>query len=152
MAGLQDDIQLLSSVPLFAGMSDNQLRLVAFGAERRRLSPGQALFREHAPAECAYIVADGAIDLTITGRDGKPELRETVPAGTLLSEIALITLVERKYTATARGDAEVLRITRALFQRLMEEYPPVAAMVQGRLKQNLAAMVEGIGALERYFG
>lgn len=151
MAGLQDDIALLSSVPLFAGMNDGQLRLVAFGAERRRLSPGQALFREHAPAECAYIVAGGQVDLTVTGRDGKPELRETVGAGTLLSELALVTLVERKYTATARAEAEVLRITRSLFLRLLEEYPEIAAMVQERLRENLAAMVGGIEALDAHF-
>ncbi len=151
MTGLQDDIALLSSVPLFAGMNEDQLRLVAFGAERRRLSPGQALFREHAPAECAYIVAGGQVDLTVTGRDGKPELKETVGPRTLLSELALVTLVERKYTATARAEAEVLRITRSLFLRLMEEYPGVAAMVQERLRRNLAAMVDGIEALDAHF-
>ncbi|OJT98102.1 MAG: protein kinase [Rhizobium sp. 63-7] len=149
--GLQDDIRILSTVPLFAGMNDDQMRLVAFGAERRHLSAGQTLFREKAPAECAYIVAEGRIELLANGRDGKPVLKETVGPGMLLSELALMTLVERKYTAVAQGDAEVLRITRALFQRLMEEYPVVAVRAEARLRDNIAGMIDDIAALERFF-
>ncbi len=43
---LNDDIMLLSNVPLFADISEDKLRLIAFGAERRRIFKGQELFRE----------------------------------------------------------------------------------------------------------
>ena len=43
---LNDDIRLLSQLPLFHGMGDEPLRLIAFGADRRRVSEGQTLFRE----------------------------------------------------------------------------------------------------------
>ena len=40
---LSDDIALLSKVPLFAGLSDDKLRLMAFGAEGRAMAAsGQA--------------------------------------------------------------------------------------------------------------
>jgi CRP-like cAMP-binding protein len=66
---LSDDIRLLSGVPLFQGLDDDQLRLVAFGAERRSVAKGQELFREQSPAECAYVVARGRLDLYTLGRD-----------------------------------------------------------------------------------
>ncbi|OWK23555.1 hypothetical protein AJ87_34210 [Rhizobium yanglingense] len=50
---LTDDINMLSQQPLFKGMSADQLRLVAFGADRRLISTGQMLFREGSPAESA---------------------------------------------------------------------------------------------------
>ena len=49
---LSDDIALLSKVPLFAGLADDKLRLMAFGAERRRLveaAKAQARVRPGAP-------------------------------------------------------------------------------------------------------
>ena len=64
---LNDDIALLSRVPLFAEIDDDKLRLIAFGAERRRLSRGQQLFREGAPADCAFAQSsNNEIDLSLS--------------------------------------------------------------------------------------
>ena len=57
---LSDDIALLSKVPLFAGLADDKLRLMAFGAERRRLVEGQTLFREGTSADCGFVVRRSA--------------------------------------------------------------------------------------------
>lgn len=148
---LHDDIQLLSRVPLFEDMNEDQLRLIAFGAERRHISVNQTLFRERSPAECAYIVAGGTFELSTIGRAGKPQNEATVGAGTLLSELALVTLVERKYTAVALVDSEVLRVTRALFQRLMEEYPAVALAIQERIRDNINRLADEAAAIEHHF-
>lgn len=148
---LSDDIRLLSSVPLFQGLDDDQLRLVAFGAERRNVGKGQALFREHSPAECAFVVARGRFDLYTEGRDGIAELDRSVGPGTLLSELALVTMVERKFTAVAADDGEVLRIPRTLFHRLLEEYPAVARLLEARIKENLVNLANAAAAMQRRF-
>src|SRR4051794_2666651 len=123
---LNDDIRLFSQLSLFHGMGDEQLRLIAFGADRRHIAAGQTLFRERSPAECAYVVASGRFELSTLDAGGAASIEAVVEAGTLLSELALVTLVERKYTAVALEDATVIRITRALFHRLIEEYPDAA--------------------------
>ncbi|MCJ8239806.1 cyclic nucleotide-binding domain-containing protein [Peteryoungia algae] len=148
---LSDDIELLAALPLFSGLDNDQLRLIAFGAEHRQVAAGQALFREKAPAECAYVIARGEIELYVIGRDGKPHLETRVGPGVMLSELALVTMVERKYTAVAAADVDVIRITRALFHRLLEEYPQMARQVEGRIKQSLASLIEGAGALAPRF-
>ncbi|MCS4244911.1 MULTISPECIES: cyclic nucleotide-binding domain-containing protein [Rhizobium/Agrobacterium group] len=148
---LMDDIRLLSQVPLFAGLSEDQLRLIAFGAERRRVSTGQLLFRENSPAECAFLVIKGLFELSNMGRGGKPVLATRSGEGTLLSELALFTLCERKFTAVAAEDSEVIRITRTLFHRLVEEYPDVADMVIARIRDNLASLASGAAAMQHRF-
>lgn len=148
---LMDDIRLLSQVPLFAGLSEDQLRLIAFGAERRRVSTGQLLFRENSPAECAFLVIKGLFELSNMGRGGKPILATRSGEGTLLSELALFTLCERKFTAVAAEDSEVIRITRTLFHRLVEEYPDVADMVIARIRDNLASLASGAAAMQHRF-
>ncbi|MDM9649674.1 cyclic nucleotide-binding domain-containing protein [Rhizobium sp. S163] len=137
---LNDDIQLLAQLPLFNGMSEDQLRLIAFGADRRVISNGQMLFRESSPADSAYVIVSGSVELSHTGRDNKPEVQAVVGSGTLLSELALVTLVERKFTAIAREDTAIIRITRSLFHRLIEEYPDAALLIQQRIRDNIAAL------------
>ncbi len=134
-----------------AEIGEDKLRLIAFGAERRRLSRGQQLFREGAPADCAFAVAGGSISLSRAVRDGSVEVVQTVGRGTLLSELAMISFVERKFTATAEEESEVIRINRQLFRRMLEEYPDVAAIVESRIRDNLQAMIAKVERLAPRF-
>ncbi|MBD9374703.1 cyclic nucleotide-binding domain-containing protein [Rhizobium sp. ARZ01] len=140
---LSDDIRLFAQVPLFAGLSEDKLRLMAFGAERRRIVEGQTLFREGTSADCGFVVASGTFRLFSTARDGSVQEEGTAGRGSLLSELAMISVVERKFTATATEDSEVIRINRPLFRRMLEEYPDVAMLVQERIRANLEAMIRG---------
>lgn len=148
---LADDIKLLAQVPLFSQLQGDQLRLVAFGAERRSISAGQELFRERSPAESAFIVARGRFDLYATDRDGQVSRQRSVGAGTLLSELALVTMVERKFTAVAAEDSETLKITRSLFERLLEEYPDVGRVIEARIRENIAGLAKAAAALQYRF-
>jgi CRP-like cAMP-binding protein len=51
-----------------------------------------------------------------------------------------VTLVERKFTAVAREDSSIIRITRALFHRLIEEYPDAAKLIENRIRDNIAEL------------
>lgn len=148
---LNDDIRLFSQLPLFHGMDEDQLRLIAFGADRRTITAGQTLFRERSPAECAYVLASGSLELSTMDAKGNSEVQTTVKPGTLLSELALITLVERKYTAVALEDSVVIRISRALFHRLIEEYPDAAMLIEARVRENFKAMVAKASAMMHRF-
>lgn len=148
---LADDIELLAKVPLFAGLSSDQLRLIAFGAEHRPVGKGQALFREKSPAECAYVVTLGQFELSTLARGGKPRVEGVAGPGVMLSELALVSMVERKFTAVALEDGDVIRITRALFHRLLEEYPEMAAVVEGRIRAAIAGLIDGAAAMAHRF-
>jgi CRP-like cAMP-binding protein len=144
---LNDDIRLLSQVPLFKELDGDQLRLIAFGAERRPVGNGQELFRERSPAEAAFIVSKGRFELYVTDRDGSVRADRSVGPGTLLSELALVTMVERKFTAIAMEESEVLKISRGLFQRLLEEYPQVGRLIESRIRDNISNLAKAASAM-----
>ena len=148
---LKDDIRLFSQVPLFRELNEDQLRLLAFGAERRGVAAGQELFREASPAESAFIVSKGAFELVVSTREGATRLDTVATPGTLLSELALVTMVERKYTAIALEDSEVLRITRSLFHRLLEEYRRVGQLVESRIRDNIVALASAAAGMQGRF-
>lgn len=149
---LNDDIALLSIVPLFRDISEDKLRLIAFGAERRKMQAGQMLFKEGTPADCAFVVADGRFELSRTGKDGgRPVSLGFAERGTLLGELAMVTAVNRSMTAIAPDNAEVIRINRPLFRRMLEEYPDIAGIVRQRIDENLAALSADLGKISGRF-
>ena len=148
---LNDDIALLSMVPLFRDISEDKLRLIAFGAERRKMQAGQMLFREGTPADCAFVVADGRFELSRTGKNGRPVSLGFAERGTLLGELAMVTAVNRSMTAIAPDNAEVIRINRPLFRRMLEEYPDIAGIVRQRIDENLAALSADLGKISGRF-
>ena len=148
---LNDDIALLSIVPLFRDIGEDKLRLIAFGAERRRMQAGQMLFRQGTPADCAFVVADGRFELTRTGKNGHVAQLGVAERGTLLGELAMVTSVSRSLTAIAPETAEVIRISRPLFRRMLEEYPDIAGLVRQRIDENLAELNAGLGKIAGRF-
>lgn len=148
---LSDDMFLLKGVPLFADLDGEQLRLIAFGAEHRALGPGEVLFREGEEADGAYVVVSGILELWESTRGGEPVRIANASAGMMLSELALATTTERKFTALAQDRADVMRISRALFRRLLEEYPEVADVIRRRIAASLLQLAEGAAALNDRF-
>lgn len=138
---LKDDIALFQQLSIFEGLSDDHLRLLAFGAERRRLEKGHVLFRQGAAADSAFVITKGRLKLSMHAATGGGErpLGEAGP-GSILTEIAMITEAERHFTATAVEESEVIRISRILFRRMLEEYPEVAVATDRRLRENFSRL------------
>lgn len=137
---LKDDIALFMQLSIFEGLSEEHLRLLAFGAERRRLEKGHVLFRQGAAADSAFVITAGKLRLTMhSASGGERVLGETGP-GSILTEIAMIADAERHFTATAIEESEVIRISRMLFRRMLEEYPEVAIATDRRLRENFSRL------------
>lgn len=148
--GLEHDIIVLGRVGLFRDLNRDQLRLLAFGAEHLNLPAGFELYPEDEPADCAFIIIDGEIELFHL-RNG-----ERIPAGrsgkgSMLGELALITTAHRPTSASARVDSRVMRLDQKLFRRLLEEYPDTAVRLQRVITSNLRDLLEGVTRLESAF-
>jgi len=147
---LDDDIRTLSGVALFQSLADEQLRLLAFGADKVRLPSGQRLYREGDIADSAFVVTDGRIGL-YHSRDGRLNMVGRVEAGEIVSELALIAESQRLTEAIALADSQLLRLDRKSFKRILEEYPEIAASLYDRIADDLQAMVERLERLSSHF-
>lgn len=140
---LDDDIRILSLVSLFESFSPEQLRLLAFGAERLVLRAGRELFREGQSADCGYIVVSGNISLFHDTDEGRITIRPVGP-GAMLGEMALIAQTSRMTGALAEEETEVIRISRSVFRRILEEYPEAAASLHAHISRNLLQLIADI--------
>lgn len=131
--GLDDDIRALARAPLLSDVGRDGLRLVAFSADTRWLAPGEVLFEKGQSAEAGYVVVNGRLVLT-TG-DRQPA--RIAGPGTLLSGLALFVETSHVVSATAQHAASVLTVPRALFRRMLQEYPEAVETLRNRLQQRL---------------
>jgi CRP-like cAMP-binding protein len=137
---LKDDIALFMQLSIFEGLTEEHLRLLAFGAERRRLEKGHVLFRQGAAADSAFVVTKGKLKLSMHSPAGGDRFVGETGPGSILTEIAMIADAERHFTATAIEESEVIRISRMLFRRMLEEYPEVAVATDRRLRENFSRL------------
>ena len=147
---LDDDIRILSAVGLFSELTDEQLRLLAFGAEPVRFAAGREIFREGAAADCAYVVVSGRVVL-YRDAGGEAVAVSRLGEGAILGELALIAAGKRLTYAAAETDVSAMRLTRALFHRVLEEYPEAAAQLHARMLQELQDFLKSIENLAPRF-
>jgi CRP-like cAMP-binding protein len=62
----------------------------------------------------------------------------------MLSELALIADTRRLTSASAAVDSEVIRLSRKMFRRILEEYPDVAAQLHERILEEFQQMISRI--------
>jgi len=132
---IEDDIAFLERVPVLRRLGAGALRILAIGAESYSVNQGQVLFNAGDVADCAYVVQEGSFTLN-SGRINEPEIVAGV--ATLLGESALLAEATRPATAVAREPSVVLRISRAMFLKMLESFPEAAL----RLRELIATRAD----------
>lgn len=135
---LDEDIKFFSRVELFQEFSLEQLRLLAFGAERKLYRDGEIVFHQGDLSNGGYVLLSGKIDLIL--KDDK-KIIESLGENALIGELALISSNRRSATAIAKGQVYLIFISRDLFRRMLSEYPELATLLQARIQKNVQSML-----------
>jgi len=134
---IESDIAILERVPSLRLLGRDALRVLAIGAETRYVDDGEVLFYAGDKADSGYLIQEGSFRLMPDEAAGKEEI--TAHPGTLLGELALVSpTATRPVTAVARGPAAVVRISRSLFLKTLQNYPDAAL----RLRDQIAMRVD----------
>nr|WP_321442767.1 cyclic nucleotide-binding domain-containing protein [uncultured Cohaesibacter sp.] len=147
---LTSDIDLLRNVPFFAEFSEDQLRLMAFGAESRMYRAKQVMFRQGDLADSGFVISEGQVRMTITV-DGVDQQSQILGPGSLIGEMALLAETRRSAMAAAIEDVKVIQIRRILFRRVMDEYPDLAVHLRDKLANRLGDMVQDLEQVRAMF-
>ena len=102
-----------------------------------RFAAGQAVFQEGDRGDHMFAVVKGSVELIIKG---KPV--ETVGAGSVFGEMALVEDMPRVATAVVKADAELVRIDRKRFQFLVQQTPYFALQLMAIMAKRLRQMNE----------
>jgi CRP-like cAMP-binding protein len=98
---------------------------------------GTTIFAQGEPRDVMYVVVAGEVELLRGGR-----IFETVPAGTLVGEMAMIDSAPRNATAIAKTDCRLMPIDDRRFEFLVSETPSFALHVMRILVDRLRRTTE----------
>jgi len=125
---------ILRSVPLFSGMTDRSIDMIATFAVERSFDDGAVLAQEGDVGDSFIVIRRGSASVD----QGGSHLRD-LGSGDFLGEIALIDGGVRTATVIATSPIEALVIDRDGFRRLMDEFPVVRLDIVSALAQRLRA-------------
>lgn len=133
---LNEEVELLRNIPLFAKLEPSKLKLLAFTSERITFEAGQVLFRQGDAGDAAYIIVDGASDVLVETPDGELRVAQ-LGRNDFVGEIAILCDVPRTATVKAVERTVTLRISKELFFRLVTEFPEMSVEIMRELASRL---------------
>lgn len=105
--------------------------------EAESCAAGSTLFREGDEGHDMFVVLSGSIELVVRGR-----MVETVEAGGIFGEMALVENRPRVATAVVKADARIVRIDERRFLFLVQQNPFFSLQVMGVIAERLRRMNE----------
>ena len=133
---INEEVELLRKIPLFAKIEPAKLKLLAFTSERLSFGSSEILFSQGDMGDAAYIVIDGQADVIIDTPSG-PVTVYTAKRNDIIGEIAILCDVPRTATVKAKTDLVTLVISKDLFFRMVAEFPDMAVEIMRELAQRL---------------
>jgi CRP/FNR family cyclic AMP-dependent transcriptional regulator len=123
---LQHRADVLARSELFSGIDEATRRRIAEHVAERVVEPGQCVFTQDEPGDRMYVLAEGAVKLFVSSRDGGiVELVRHRPPATF-GEVALLDGGPRTASAEAVERSTLLVVTRPELLRLLRTEDQVA--------------------------
>jgi CRP/FNR family transcriptional regulator, cyclic AMP receptor protein len=115
---------LLAVVPLFASMSERQLKVLNQAMKVVKFGPGQNLISEGEDDARFYLIVEGTAKVTVKGRK-----KRQIGPGDYIGEMAVVDGGVRSATVTAETDVVTLSAARWNFEAVLKSNPTVALAI-----------------------
>lgn len=130
--------EILRRVPLFQGMTDEQLEALTAIARQRHAPAGEVLFRQDDPGDALFVVLTGSVRIYKLEEERELELG-IEGTGAFFGEMSLIDGAPRSAAAAALSDSELLLVGRDEYLALLRGSPAMLNDLLLRLTRNLRA-------------
>ena len=139
MSKLTEEVDLLRSIPMFAGMPANKLKLLAFASDHITVADGDMLFQQGDDADAAYIVINGSADVLVSAEPGaEPSRVAQLGRNSVIGDMAILADIPRTASVRADGHLEILKISRDHMMDMVKDSPTLALAVLKELVERLA--------------
>ena len=144
---LDRDVALMAQVPLFEGLSRDQLEILAFSTDRQVFLKGDRLTTKGASGRSGFLLTDGAAKRPGIGSMGMPD--QYLFDGSLIGELAMMVEIVHDRSHIALEETTVMEFNRNGLHRIMRRYPEIGLHLSSQLAQRLSAMAKLMRQVER---
>lgn len=148
MGSIQDEVDLLRRIPIFAQIDPNKLKLLALASERLTYADGQIVVQQGDAGDAAFVIIDGKAEVIIETPTG-PTTVAHLQRNDIVGEIAILCDVPRTATIRAEGSLQVLKITKDRFVRMLNDFPSLGLGVMRVLADRLARTTAELSTVQR---
>lgn len=127
------DVSLLTALPLFSALNNDECTLLSEAVDSRFLAAGVTLFKAGDPGQALYVVATGAMEIFITDLAGQKIVLTECRPGDVFGELAMLDAGPRTASAVALEDTELLEVDRADLLLLVSKKPEAALHLLGAM-------------------
>lgn len=140
--GMERGLQALSSVELFAALSDAERRTLAERLVYAPFARGGVISRQGAVAHWLYLITSGEAEVRWETPSGERRLLTTLPAGSVFGEMGLMTGAPRSTTFIAKTDVECYRLDKSGFEDIIRARPELAESMSHILAERVRQIDE----------
>jgi len=144
-ACLERAFDQLSQNRLFEGIESGLLEKIAPDVHVVQLNGGEVIFREGDPGDLMYLVGQGSVKISKSGRGGQQETLGFIKSGNFFGEMALLDGEPRSAMATAAESTLLGAVDEQTFQHIL-------ALAPSRLHMNfLRSVTERLRSVNSHF-
>jgi CRP/FNR family transcriptional regulator, cyclic AMP receptor protein len=121
--------QTLTHVPIFSGLSEEELAFLAQHTVPRRFSAGETIFAEGEPCTGLYVVESGHVRIFKSSPGGREHVLSIDGPGGSIAELPVFDGGNYPASAAAVDEATLLFVSKQDFQSLCLAHPQVALKV-----------------------
>jgi CRP/FNR family cyclic AMP-dependent transcriptional regulator len=147
------DVAMLRNVPLFAGLSDEELGTLAMSLGRRTFNRSMIIYHEGSPGDTLYIIESGQVRIFLLSESGQEISVNIYGPGDVFGELALLDGLPRSAGVVAMERTVCLTLHREDFLRHLEAMPRMARSILEVLSHRLrftTTYAESLALLDVY--
>lgn len=137
---------VLKRVPLFAGLDDAAIEVLASFAFQKTFQPGEAIVEEGHTGNGLYVILSGRVEVVKSEGSDHAQLLATLGPGEPFGELALLGEWKRTATVRAVDETACLGMDRWVFLAHLERQPAIAMKMLQFLAQRLVETDARLGA------
>ena len=127
----------LRRVPLFSGLTEQQLDALAAGSARRSYPKGRTIVSEGEPSQSMYILLAGRAKVQRSDSEGKEVILAVLGPGEFFGEMSLIDDSPRSASVITLESCEFMAVSKDAFKTMLQQSPEVSMAVMRGLVRRL---------------
>ena len=138
---------MLQTIPIFAGLSEEELALIEQRAVSRSYPKGSMVIREGEEAISLYLIISGAVKIFMDNEEGKEIILNTQGPGEHFGELALVDDQPRSASVMTTQQSKFMVITKQQFKDVLTHHPDIAIGMIKNLSRRVRLLSDNVKSL-----
>jgi CRP/FNR family cyclic AMP-dependent transcriptional regulator len=138
---------MVNQVPLFAGLSPEELETIERHAVTKRYRKNTVIIEKGDEANSLYLILEGRVKVYVADEEGKEIVLNEQGPGDHIGELALLGDTLRTASVITLEDSVFLVLTKRSFRQCLDDHPGIALNLLGYLSHRVGQLTEEVSDL-----